>query len=334
MLEYFKPYYSTARNLLKYRNNDAFEIFKSEYLSENYDYHDGLYGGIDYVSIVLSLPTSKYVEMGDVKIKEIVDTITKAFEEATHDNDSLQINGIRIVPHDYDDVFIPTSESMWTMDYFRLFISHLTENKISAANLQTALYDWGIHGFVAHQDIEPTKEWEKELYNALFSMDALCAILAKGFVESKWCDQEIGIAFGQNKLCIPIHKEINPHGFLGRYQVLKPREMKANCVAKQVAETIYTSEKTHSKYCSNIVRLLLNSKSVKHAKKWLNVIKHFERIEKLYIEMVWKDFSQNLILLDESILTEANNIFSKYGLQQINPKIDTYSNNEVEELPF
>lgn len=67
MLEYLKTYYTTARNLLKYRDNDAFELSKSECLSENFDSHDNWNGGIDYFTIVLSLLVSKYVEIEDTK---------------------------------------------------------------------------------------------------------------------------------------------------------------------------------------------------------------------------------------------------------------------------
>ena len=51
----------------------------------------------------------------------------------------------------------------WVPGYFRLFISHLSPFKGTAAQLQTALLDFGITAFVAHKDIEPTKEWQDEI---------------------------------------------------------------------------------------------------------------------------------------------------------------------------
>ena len=252
MLECLKAYYTTARNLLKHRNYVAFELSKSECLSENFDSHDNWNGGIDYFTIVLTIPTNKYMEIEDKDKKEIADAISQSFVDATINDESIQINGAIIVPHDEEVTFHPTSESMWTIDYFRLFISHISKNKTSASNLQKALLDWGIHGFVAHEDIEPSKEWVSELYNALFSMDALCAILANGFRNSRWCDQEVGIALGQNKLCIPINKDINPYGFLGRYQVLKAHNLDARSVALRVAEIIFADDRTHGIYLSLI----------------------------------------------------------------------------------
>lgn len=334
MLEYLKTYYATARSLLKYRNQDAYEIFKSEYLSENFDFHDNLNGGIDYFTIVITLPTTKYVEIEETKKRKIIDDVTLAFSEATINNESIQINGAILVPHEDEVAFLPTSESMWEIDNFRLFISHLSQYKTPAANLQIALFDWGIHGFVAHEDIEPTKEWVSELYNALFSMDALCAILTKGFIGSRWCDQEVGIALGQNKLCIPINKGINPYGFLGRYQVLKTNGLDARSVALRIAEVIFADDRTHGIYCCNIIRLFLNAKNIESAFKWIKVLKHFYKMEKTYIEMLWKDYSKNTILLDNSVLKETNKIFTQYGLSPIQLVINSSSTIIQEDLPF
>ena len=75
MLECLKIYYTTARNLLKHRNQVAFELSKSECLSENFDSHDNWNGGIDYFTVVLTIPTNKYVEIEDKEKKEIADSI-------------------------------------------------------------------------------------------------------------------------------------------------------------------------------------------------------------------------------------------------------------------
>lgn len=274
------------------------------------------------------------MEIEDKDKKEIADAISQSFVDATINDESIQINGAIIVPHDEEVTFHPTSESMWTIDYFRLFISHISKNKTSASNLQKALLDWGIHGFVAHEDIEPSKEWVSELYNALFSMDALCAILANGFRNSRWCDQEVGIALGQNKLCIPINKDINPYGFLGRYQVLKAHNLDARSVALRVAEIIFSDDRTHGIYCRNIIRLFLNAKNIESAFKWINVINYFDKTEKIYIEMLWKDYSKNSILLDSNVIKEANKIFTFYGLTQIQSALDGPAETNQEELPF
>lgn len=47
--------------------------------------------------------------------------------------------------------------------FTRLFISHVSAIKADAASLFDELRAYGISSFVAHQDIEPTKEWEDEI---------------------------------------------------------------------------------------------------------------------------------------------------------------------------
>jgi hypothetical protein len=65
-----------------------------------------------------------------------------------------------------------TESSVWEANHFRLFISHLSVFKAKVGELQMALRRYGISGFVAHVDIEPTREWQDEIESALLSMDA------------------------------------------------------------------------------------------------------------------------------------------------------------------
>ena len=59
-------------------------------------------------------------------------------------------------PHANSD---PTP-TFWKDNYYRLFLSHISSYKKETAELQEALDYYGITAFVAHEDIEPTKEWQ------------------------------------------------------------------------------------------------------------------------------------------------------------------------------
>ena len=334
MLEVFKPYFQTAKNFLKFKNQTAYDLFNENNLQENFDRHDNWNGGVDYYTLSLRIPVSKFVEIEGAEEQQIANIIQNAIDIAIRDDETIVLNGVIIIPHDDATIFNSTSESMWNLDYFRLFISHVSENKESAKNLKSCLTKWGIHGFVAHEDIEPSREWASVLLDALFSMDALCAILVKKFRYSNWCDQEVGIALGLNKLCIPIHKESIPYGFLGRYQMLKSSGRDSNFVAKQVAECIYRDARTHNIYCSSLVRLLLNSKSIGEAKSWLETINHFNDMAKFHIEQIWKGYSHNTMLTQPSVLEEMNKLFKRYGLAQTLFTLETKSDINLDELPF
>src|ERR1700728_902268 len=85
----------------------------------------------------------------------------------------------------------------WQKRMFRLFVSHLATYRAFAADLQTALLDLGISCFVAHNDIEPTEDWQTQIQLALATCDSLIALLHPGFHISNWTDQEIGFAMGR-----------------------------------------------------------------------------------------------------------------------------------------
>lgn len=104
---------------------------------------------------------------------------------------------------------------------FKIFISHKADDKLLATSLKKDLSNYGISCFVAHEDIEPSKEWQIEIEKALFSADALVALLTKEFYNSNWTEQEIGIAYARNIDIIPILLGEIPHGFIGKFQALR-----------------------------------------------------------------------------------------------------------------
>ena len=129
MLDVFKTYYRTVHNFLKYQNQKAFELFKEENLYEIFDNHDNWNGGIDYFTIELRVSVEKYLQIKGDDENKIIEDITDAFDNALKSIESLVINKTIIVPYDDATVYTPTTESIWNLDYFRLFISHISENK-------------------------------------------------------------------------------------------------------------------------------------------------------------------------------------------------------------
>lgn len=133
---------------------------------------------------------------------------------------------------------IPISENalvrIWGSGLVRLFLTHKATVKIEVSDLKKALASYGISAFVAHEDIEPTEEWQREIERALFSMDALAAILTADFPDSAWTDQEVGVALGREVPVIGVRLGKDPYGLMGKRQGLggcsldNPAEMAAN----------------------------------------------------------------------------------------------------------
>ncbi|MCA1695153.1 MAG: toll/interleukin-1 receptor domain-containing protein [Actinobacteria bacterium] len=106
-----------------------------------------------------------------------------------------------------------------------MFISHLALRKDEVHELARMLNAFGFACFVAHEAIEPSRSWQREIERALRSCDLLVAYITPGFTKSKWTDQEVGWALGRELIAIPISVDgQDPYGFIGTYQAVKYRK--------------------------------------------------------------------------------------------------------------
>ena len=87
--------------------------------------------------------------------------------------------------------------AFWRQNMMRLFASHLAVHRAFAGDLQQELLRYGITSFIAHNDIEPSLEWQTQIEMALTTCEALIALLHEKFHASNWTDQEIGFAMGR-----------------------------------------------------------------------------------------------------------------------------------------
>jgi len=103
----------------------------------------------------------------------------------------------------------------------RVFLSYNTDDKKLAKPIKTGLEDYGLDVFLAHEDIVPCAEWETILFQTLKQTDIFMPLLTNNFRKSLWVDQETGIAISDSKFVIPLKVDIDPYGFLSKYQALK-----------------------------------------------------------------------------------------------------------------
>jgi hypothetical protein len=127
------------------------------------------------------------------------------------------------------------STHIWDLGCLKLFLSHVSAHKKKVVELKNQLREFNISAFVAHEDIEPSRKWQKEIELALNTMDVFVPLLTEDFHESSWTDQEVGIAIGLGTVIIPIRLGRDPYGFIGENQGLagnlnKPRELASDIV--------------------------------------------------------------------------------------------------------
>lgn len=118
----------------------------------------------------------------------------------------------------------PGTEARWEDLPVRAFLSHKHEDAVWVGALKNALRSFGVTCFVAHEDIEPSKQWQGVLQTALRTCNVLVALVGPGFHDSQWCDQEVGWALGREVPIITVRldpdSERNKDGFLGQFQEL------------------------------------------------------------------------------------------------------------------
>ena len=326
--------YSTVRQLLFNEGYDDIAPFINDENVEEIkvdDWNGGIYDIIINVPIKLF---SSWKKRG--VIEERSSQVLEAFQDATSVSGYDTYRNVYIHPSGDAKgdliINIPAEEpTFWQRGFYRLFVSHLTEDKSIACELKRVLGTVGISCFVAHEDIEPTKVWQDEILKALVTSDALCAIVSPGIVNSTWCDQEVGFALGRDILCIALMNGEKPYGILGMSQGIQCEGKEIKNVAVSLFDILCTNSKTKDKYTRCVADLFLQSTGTGKALTWLKVIDHFKNSEKSLFDYIRGHFNENAILSDLTVLGSLNKILKKQGLP---PMIRTVKEIDTDDLPF
>jgi hypothetical protein len=249
----------------------------------------------------------------------------------------LEIASELEIPHAFNNNFNVHSEdaTFWKPGHFKLFISHISSFKKTVSILKNELEKYGVSAFVAHEDIEPTKEWQNEIEKGLFSMDALCACLMPGFKESNWTDQEIGVAIGRGVLVIPIRKGLDPYGFIGKFQGFQSQDKKIREVAEAIFHILTVNPNTRSKIIGILVELFLLSNSHPEGLQRIRLITRIRSFPREMVDQLSQRVVENKNLQDTEILKEFNFLMSTYGISNITLKdFETEKPTYSKNLPF
>lgn len=186
-------------------------------------------------------------------IKRVQNADDKQLTElATHLDIGVAIPEPQIVP------------SFWKPQNLRLFISHISSSKMDAQSLKEKLDQYSICGFVAHSDIEPSKEWQNEIEMAIRTADVLVALITPDFHNSKWTDQEVGIAIGRDLVIIPVRIGSDPYGFIAKYQAITFRD--GDQTAVDIFESLLGNSNTRTQLSSCVLHRFETSRSFADAK--------------------------------------------------------------------
>lgn len=258
---------------------------------------DNWNGGTYGYTLQLQVPARTFVKLGDAveKIEEDLKTRIARFARL-YPNEHVE--AVVIAPSfthrsESTPATVPAAAAFWADGFFRLFLSHVSTYKVETSELAANLWGYGINGFVAHEDIEPTKEWEDEIRVALTTCDALACLLTDGFGSSKWTDQEVGFAIGRGTLVVPIRLGMDPYGFMARHQGYSGLSASRSEIAHALVKILAKHDLTRVKMANALVTSFEQSDSFAMAKRTINNLELVQHWSTDLVERVNRASSDN-----------------------------------------
>jgi hypothetical protein len=143
---------------------------------------------------------------------------------------------------------VDAGDNIWEPNKLRLFVSHTSEHKYEVGAQKVGLASLGVDAFVAHEDIEPSHEWQEVIELALATCDAMLVWVTPDLPQSNWTDQEVGFCVGRGTLIIPVRLGLNPYGFIAKYQGLQGVGKDSFVISKEIAEVLAKNGSTASRF--------------------------------------------------------------------------------------
>jgi hypothetical protein len=78
-----------------------------------------------------------------------------------------------------------------------------------------------VRAFLAHDDIEPSEEWDEEIIRELNECAVFIVVLSEESKRSQYVNQEIGFALARQVLILPLKYPLNPWCFLSSIQAME-----------------------------------------------------------------------------------------------------------------
>ena len=147
----------------------------------------------------------------------------------------------------------------------RTFISYSTTDRILAGEVKESLEDFGFSTFLAHDDIKPTQPWVERILDELNKSDIFFPLLTDNFHKSVWTSQEVGIAVGRGTFVVSLKVDVDPEGFLARFQALKLRPTNLKKSAFEIAHLVSEEASLRRLFLNDLISLYEASRSFDQA---------------------------------------------------------------------
>ncbi len=122
------------------------------------------------------------------------------------------------------------------------FLSYSHLDKGLAGQVQTELRKAGVQSFLAHEDIEPSEQWRKEIRQHLDSCILFVPIITLNYLSSAWANQETGYAISGGKIVIPLI--IDSNGMKGLVEEIQGIPASASSLGSAVSDLVRRARAT------------------------------------------------------------------------------------------
>lgn len=178
----------------------------------------------------------------------------------------------------------------------KIFFSYSIKDKGQIVELKRDLEKLGFECFLAHEDINPSYEWQEEIYRNLLECNIFIPYISKNFKESDWTDQECGIAYTHSKLIIPLQvEELTPYGFINKFQGLKFNSKRS--LSYKILKVIFNSKK-FGDLKEFFIEQFIKSKDFDSANKICKKLGYYDTFSEEEVKKICKDSLRNNQVLE------------------------------------
>ncbi|MEM0139662.1 MAG: toll/interleukin-1 receptor domain-containing protein [Ferroplasma sp.] len=203
----------------------------------------------------------------------------------------------------------------------KVFLSYSSKDREIVSIINEGLKNLGLMSFMAHEDIQPSEEWQGRILSELKAHDIFIPVLTKNFFDSEWTNQETGAAVTQSSFIIPISIAFDnedwetPRGFIGKYQSLKIRiksqdyrinlENVSAQIQNEICQIMIKKDSFKERLRNCFVNSLVNSNSYAESNAKVDLIKMLEPFNVKQLRII----SFGYLLNDQ--IRNANSLASK-----------------------
>lgn len=138
----------------------------------------------------------------------------------------------------------------------RAFLSYSHVDRHLAGRIREELQKFGIAVFLAHEDINPSHEWQEEILRELDQCHIFLPLLTRRFHVSRWTDQETGLAIAKRKVIVPLRVDVNPYGFAGRFQAFAFHRNRPPRSCGQLLQIVRANTRLRSRALNSLINAL------------------------------------------------------------------------------